>query len=109
MRLKDYAKEERERVAAINGFLAFAFDVLTVEQGHCLKTVSNMTGLCLATLRRLKKGETVTSNVRVGTLQKVEKAAGIVIGWPTGKSVFIPVDRVRKTSKKPAKTQRTLV
>lgn len=93
MRLSEFAREERARVAAINGFLVFAFNVLMVDQGHCLKTISNKTGLCLATLRRLKAGKTVTSNVKAGTLQKVEKAAGLVIGWPTQEVAYQPFVR----------------
>lgn len=99
MRLRDFAKEEVARVAALNGFLGFAFNVLEVERGHCLKTISNMTGLCVATLRRLRAGTAVTSNIKVGTLQKIEKAAGIVIGWPTQRVAYSPVVRHRKGGK----------
>ena len=106
MRLRDYAKDERARVAAINGFLGFAFNVLIAEHGLTMIQISTSTGLCMATLRRLKKGETVTSNIKVGTLQKIEKAAGIAIGWPTEKTTFKPFVRNRK---KPSKAQRTLI
>lgn len=72
--VRDLQREAQDRVDQIVAFVDFCFDVLTVEMRLCMKAVSNRTGLCLATLYKLKRGE-LTDHTRIGTIQKVAKAA----------------------------------
>lgn len=62
---------ERERLGQLRAFVDLCFASLDDD----LKEVANQTGLCVATLRRLKYGK-LTLLVRFGTVQALGMAAG---------------------------------
>ena len=67
---------EKVRIEEVQAFVLSAFDVLINNKGYDLKEIANYTGLSLATVYRLNNGD-CTDWVRFGTIQKLEKAAGL--------------------------------